>query len=205
MYKEKINEFQANDFDLDKFLKMDSFAKRVRYANEKLKRIAQGSARVIFEIDDKTVLKLAKNKKGVAQNEVERSLSNDYMIPENIIAKVLEEDKNDRWLIMERAKKISSGRFKQLMDGIDILNFYFYIRNKTDGTGRINFWNIEPEIEQKLDDNEFAQDIIEMSINFDLDVGDFGRPSSFGEIDGRLVITDYGLTQDVYKKYYKKI
>ena len=195
----KINEFRADNFDLDAFLKMNSFASQVRYANERLQRIAQGSARVIFEIDDKTVLKLAKNQKGIAQNEVERSLSNDYMVPENIIAKVLEEDEKDRWIVMERAKKIGKTRFKQLMDGIDINNFYDYIQQNTD-------WKIKrkipEEISKKLNENEFAQNLIEMIQNFNLETGDFQRPSSFGEIDGRLVLTDYGLTQQVYKKYY---
>lgn len=203
MSEEKLNEFQAQGFDLNLFLDMTSFATQVRYANEKLKRIAQGSARVIFEIDDKTVLKLAKNAKGLAQNEVEAGLSNDYMVPEDIIAKVLEYDEGYRWIVMERAKKISSGRFKQLMDGVDILIFYYYIRNQTDRLGN-KHWSIKDEIKEKLDKNEFAQDIIEMSNNFELEVGDFGRPSSFGEIDGRLVLTDYGLTQEVYRKYYDR-
>lgn len=201
--EENINEFQAHDFNLDAFLKMNSFAAQVRYANEKLKRIAQGSARIIFEIDDKTVLKLAKNAKGIAQNEVERSLSNDYMVPENIIAKVLEEDERDRWIVMERAKKISSGRFKQLMDGINILNFYYYIRQQTDRQ-RAQYWMVNPEVEEKLNENEFTQDLVGMINNFDLEIGDFRRPSSFGEIDGRLVLTDYGLTKKVYKKYYDR-
>jgi len=200
--EDTINEFQANEFDLDVFLNMKTFAAQIRYANEKLKRIAQGSSRIIFEIDDKTVLKLAKNFKGIAQNEVESSLSNNYMVPEDIIAKVLEKDENNRWIVMERAKKITSGRFKQLMNGVDIINFYFYIKKYTVRRDPLFGFYINPEDEEKLDNNEFAQDLIEMINNFDLETGDFGRPSSFGEIDGRLVITDYGLTKEVYKKHY---
>ena len=41
-------------------------------------------------------------------------------------------------------------------------------------------------------------------MNFNLETGDFQRPSSFGEIDGRLIITDYGLTQEVFKNHYDK-
>jgi hypothetical protein len=199
--EDEINEFQVEGFDLDVFLKMNSFAAQVRYANKKLKRIAQGSARIVFEINDKTALKLAKNAKGIAQNEVEIRVSNNYMIPENIIAKVLEKDERDRWIVMELAKKISSGRFKQLMDGIDIKSFYYYIRQHTDRQAP-QYWKINPEVEEKLNENEFAQDLVDAIVNFNLDSADFVRPSSFGEIDGRVVITDYGLTPEVYEKHY---
>ena len=198
--KKDLQEFQVEGFDLDEFLDMRSFAAQVRYANEKLTRIAQGSARVIFEIDDETVLKLAKNAKGIAQNEVERSLSNDYMVPEDIIAKVSEEDERDRWVVMERAKKIGKVRFRQLMDGVDIADFYHYVINAIGPQA----FRVEPDVEEKLDENEFTQDIIEMIQNFDLEPGDFQRPSSFGEIDGRLVLTDYGLNKEVYRQHYKR-
>lgn len=200
----ELQEFQVQGFDLDVFLNMNSFASQVRYATEKLRRMAQGSSRIIFEIDDKTVLKLAKNKKGIAQNEVERSLSNDYMVPKEIIAQVLESDENDRWIVMERAKKISTARFKILMGGISLLDFYHYIKIHTDNRFGRGFWELSPEVEAELNESEFAQDIIEMTHNFNLETGDFRRPSSFGEIDGRLVITDYGLTQEVFKKYYDR-
>jgi len=200
----ELQEFQVEGFDLDLFLDMNSFASKIRYANEKLRRIAQGSARIIFEIDDKNVLKLAKNAKGIAQNEVERSLSNDYMVPKEIIAQVSESDENDRWIVMERAKKISTGRFKTLMDGVSLSDFYQYMKIHTDNRLGRGYWEVSPEVEEKLNENEFAQDIIEMIQNFNLETGDFRRPSSFGEIDGRLVITDYGLTQEVYKKHYDR-
>src|SRR3989304_3806367 len=154
----ELQEFQVNGFDLDEFLKMNSFAAQVRYANEKLERIAQGSARIIYIIDDKTVLKLAKNQKGIAQNEVERSLSNDYMVPDDIIAKVLEEDEKDRWIVMERAKKIGKARFRQLMDGVEIQNFYYYIIANTKYSSRRNS-NSNYDIDKKLDENEFAQNV----------------------------------------------
>ena len=197
----ELNEFQSEGFDLDKFLKMTTFAAQIRYANANLQRLASGSARIIYVIDDNTVLKLAKNIKGIAQNEAENSLSNDYMVPENIIAKVLEADEKDRWIVMERAKKIGKARFRQLMDGIDIDEFYSYLYNNSGNTDKQFRRPVKDQ--EKLDNNEFAQDLLEFINNFDFQIGDFARPSSFGEIDGRLVITDYGLTKDVYQTHYK--
>lgn len=199
--KKDLQEFTAEGFDLDEFLNIRSFAGQVRYANEKLRRLASGSARIIYIIDDKTVLKLAKNEKGLAQNEVEASLGTDRMVGD-IVAKVLEADENNRWIVMEKAKKISKSRFKQLV-GVDLRNFEYYLKFTTDY--RIgHMFSVEPEIAEILDENEFAQSVVELIHNFNIQPGDFGRPSSFGEINGNIVITDYGLTQEVYKKYYDK-
>ena len=112
----------------------------------------------------------------------------------------MEEDERDRWIVMERAKKIGKVRFRQLMDGVDIVDFHHHIIN----TMGPQAFRVEPDVEAKLDENEFAQDLIEMIMNFDLEPGDFRRPSSFGEIDGRLVLTDYGLNKEVYRKHYKR-
>lgn len=198
--KKELQEFQVEGFDLDEFLNITSYAGKVRYAGDKLRRIASGSARTIYEIDEYTVLKLAKNKKGIAQNEVEAGIGTDQYF-ENILAKVLETDEKDRWVVMERAKKITKSRFESLMDGIDIYDFHNYVQKKAEYT-KFGIGFIKPEIEEKLDENEFTQDMIELILNYDLHSGDFSRPSSFGEIEGRLVIIDYGLNQQVFKQYY---
>ena len=57
-----ISEFREG-FDLKLFLHMKSFAQQVRYANSNLRRMASGSARIIYEISDDRVLKLAKMRK----------------------------------------------------------------------------------------------------------------------------------------------
>ena len=195
--KEELKEFEAEGFDLDEFLNIRSFAGKVRYANNKLKRMASGSARIIYDIDGKTVLKLAKNPKGIAQNEVEASLGTDYYVGD-LVAKVLEEDDKHRWIVMEKAKKITKNRFKELT-GVALDKFYYYIRNEV---GNSRLFNVSPEDEEELRENEFVIDIIDLCHNYDLETGDFGRPSSFGEIEGRLVITDYGLTKEVFRKHY---
>lgn len=195
-------------FDLEKFLMMTSFAEKVRYANEKLQRIASGSARIIYKIDDKKVLKLAKNAKGIAQNEVESDgfINSAYG---DIIAKVLEEDKDARWIVSEYAKKITPSRFKQLL-GASISDFYKYLymrMNRNKRSKELTFhiqYDIPKEVKEHLDNTDFFNELLDMMVNFDMPVGDFGRISTFGEIDGRLVITDYGLTQDVYKTHYER-
>ena len=51
---------------------LSSFNQQVQYCTEQLgSPIGNGSSRTVFQIDDKRVLKLAKNSKGLDQNEVE--------------------------------------------------------------------------------------------------------------------------------------
>ena len=35
-------------------------------------------------------------------------------------------------------------------------------------------------------------------------IGDFQKINTYGEIDGHIVIVDYGLTSDVYDTHYNK-
>ena len=62
-------EFKQNF--LPEFLNIKSFSGKMKYANERLTRIGSGTGRVVYDIDGEKVLKLAKNPKGIAQNEAE--------------------------------------------------------------------------------------------------------------------------------------
>lgn len=51
------------------FVELDSmrtFAERKRYCEERLQQIGVGSSRIAYKVDNEKVLKLAKNKKGIA-------------------------------------------------------------------------------------------------------------------------------------------
>ena len=59
------------------------FIKRVRYAKERAKRLGAGSSRVAFLTPYQgrnTVLKVAKNGKGIVQNEEELTLLEDWYL-----------------------------------------------------------------------------------------------------------------------------
>lgn len=64
-----------NSFDFDELLKFDYFEDRVDYLRGKCQFVGEGSARTTFILNDKTALKIAKNEKGLAQNENEIKLS----------------------------------------------------------------------------------------------------------------------------------
>ena len=166
--------------------------------------MTSGSGREIFKIDDKRVLKLAKNAKGIAQNQIESDYVLNDMYGGDIIAKVIESDSDNRWVVSEYAKKISPSRFKSLL-GVSIDDFWDHLYNlRKEGTQYFTKRAVDMQVVEKLQNSEFFQQLEDMIGNFDLDIGDFKRINSFGEIDGRLVITDYGLSGSVYRDYYEK-
>lgn len=195
-----ISEFREG-FDLKLFLHMKSFAQQVRYANSNLRRMASGSARIIYEISDDRVLKLAKNAKGIAQNEVEGDWGLQSMYGD-IISKVVEEDKEYRWIVSQRAKKITKSEFKSLV-GIDIDTFFIVLKVDL-ANHKFTYLSIDKEVLEKVRSLEFYDRITRMCRDFDLEIGDFGRISSYGEVDGHIVITDYGLTSTVYQEFYRR-
>src|SRR5690606_18813558 len=59
------------DQRLQQLSKIPSFAARIKFCNENFNKITSGSARVIYQYDNDYVIKLAKNDKGLAQNNTE--------------------------------------------------------------------------------------------------------------------------------------
>lgn len=198
--KKVVQEFK-DGFDLDTFLKMKSFRQQALYANNNLKRLTSGSGRIVYEIDTYKVLKLAKNTKGVEQNKAEA----DFYVQENwgdIIAKVLEHDDEYRWVVSERASKISLSQFKRYV-GVSPDEFYKYLCTET-GTvyGAVSTPSEETVAILSEDPDNFANRVIDLVTEYDMMPGDFRRLSSYGIVNDKVVIVDYGLTRFVYKNYY---
>jgi len=190
------------DFDVNELKNINNFAARIRYVQSHLKRIGSGSARIVYEIDDKHVLKLARNKKGIAQNYVEADWGLHRMY-DNILPELIETDEDNLWLIVEKANKITKKEFEKLT-GVEFLEFGNTLRYELAKRDSSYVPWSKPEDYEEIIDNEFFHDIIDMSINFDFPSGDFQKISSYGEIDNNPVAVDVGLSKDVYKEFYKR-
>ena len=110
-----IEEYQDERFNTDDFAQIKSFAKRIAYCQERLgKYIGSGSSRIVFAIDNTKVLKIAKNGKGIAQNEVEYDNSQDYYMG-HIFTEIYEFDEDNlQWIVSERARKATANDIKKL-------------------------------------------------------------------------------------------
>jgi hypothetical protein len=192
---------------LEQYKNLPSFAQKIRYANENLTRIGSGSGRIVYDIDGTKVFKIAKNTKGVAQNEVEIE-SSSYYTNKDIVAEVIESDEeNGTWIVAEKGKKVNEKRIKQLT-GIPSLNsLYYYLRNVENlRDGNREQFDLDKSVKEMLDENEFATELRDFIGNSYQRAGDLGRPSSYGEVvrngESIIVLTDYGLDNDVYDTHY---
>lgn len=200
-----VDEDYPSTFDMEHFATLTKFAERVRYCEEHLKRISSGSARIVYMIDDTKVLKLAKNQKGLAQNEVEIQWGQDSYFG-SILAHTFMYDQNDLWVEMELARKVSKKDFQRLTD-CTIEEMYDYLRNFNEiNRGKKPIFNMDPEVKERLDENEFVSAIVDFMANIDAPAGDFGRLNSYGIVQrggqDDIVLIDFGLTNDVYQTYY---
>lgn len=192
-------------FDVATFKNLPSFKARLAYVKERLPKIAQGSARAVFVIDDVTVLKVAMNEKGLAQNEVEADIgrySDSYPV-----AKVFEVGDNGAWLEMEKAVKAKPNDFKKLagmsiQDFANIISFW-----KANQSGRRVGWAKPMGYDDYVEsgDYPFINSVLALMADYDMPAGDIGRISSWGVVNrGRpeLVLIDFGLTSTVYNDFY---
>lgn len=183
-------------FNFEGFRNIKSFAGKIKYAQQHLLgKVGAGSARAVFKIDNEKVIKVALNKKGIAQNSSE---SEGFKQNYDIIARVFGVDQDDMWIEMELAKKITPKRLKELT-GISLDELGTWLaQQRGQKTYRKNI---------NLEENEFAEDVREFAGDYDYPVpGDFNRISSYGEVlrNGvpKVVLVDFGADKDVINTYY---
>jgi mRNA-degrading endonuclease RelE of RelBE toxin-antitoxin system len=204
---ELMEDYPAS-FDMEVFKSLKSHAGRNKYAQEHLQRLSSGSSRIVYKIDDEKVLKLAKNDKGVAQNEVEIEYGQ-YNDIKDIVAKIFDYDEqNNLWVEMELARKVKISDFKNIV-GYNFEDIKKAIHNVGVDSGilrRIGKYEMNQELVDDMWENEFTQELFSFIGNYQIPVGDLQRLSSYGVVkrDGQdtIVLIDYGLTHDVYSSYY---
>lgn len=213
LFESLLDEFgvpmDSQSFNMEQFKALRSFNKRVQYCNQHLKRISSGSSRIVYQLNENLVLKLAKNEKGIQQNNTESDHYIQQTFPD-VIAKVHQWDNDDLWIVSDLAKKATKNRFKQIV-GMDIekVDWYFNLRYAEHNGKKVDHIRsrFTPEEIEFLDNSEFCGELINMMFDFDMPPGDFGRLSSYGEVmrNGKpaIVSIDYGLTQNTYDSYYK--
>ena len=198
-------------FNMDEFISLKSFASRVKYCNERLKFLGQGSSRRVYMIDNEKCLKLARNQKGIAQNEAE---NDGYLQSLNLCPKIYKYDQNDLWIEAQLAKKAKESDFKRLL-GYDWNIFCSWIEYTAKlytnhslyrGENDALFKSEEFETWVYDNDNVFSR-INQYMTDFALEsYGDLQRISSWGVVtengQERLVLVDAGLSDSVGRDYY---
>lgn len=211
IYEEMMDEDYPSSWNLETFKSLRSFAQRIKYCEEHLQRISSGTARIVYKVDDEKVLKLAKNKKGLAQNELEAEYSR-YNDLSDILARTFDSADDNTWVEMELARKFTPAMFKTLIG----FNWDDYVKKMYKQYYRANpqknpvyGWKVDQdtELESQMWENEFCYSMFSLLANYDIPVGDLVRPSSYGIVkrngEDTIVLIDYGLNNEVYDSYYR--
>jgi hypothetical protein len=198
------------DFNIEYFKNIPSYKERIQYAKEKLgKALGTGSARVVLNADNNTVMKLAKNKKGLAQNRIEHGVSSiltkySKSSDDILVARVLDFDPDYLWIESEIAKKMSTKDFKNII-GFSFLDFSKVFHNETVDSFKVS---VDPAIAREIRNLDFFDTLVGIKEKFSLSTGDLVRISSWGVVtrNGKLqpVLIDYGLNDIVYDTLYRK-
>lgn len=223
--KEFLNEVPLPpDWDPEKLNLRQTYKNRIKYALDRAKRIGGGSARVamIIEYEGRpTVLKVAKNYKGLKQNQAELDILNDsYLGNLPIVIPLIDYDKENVqpvWIQTELAKRVNTATVEKLLH----TPYMFLILNKVRNIlgqrkpheiddKKIKEKYFEPNPRKKWNPTEkdyeqfeeYASEIADLIGNSELEVGDLGAGSNWGIYNGRPVIIDLGLSKDVWQKYY---
>jgi len=206
--EEVLQEDYPQGFSLDDFKKINGYAGKVRYAGQHLgKPIGQGSSRVVYRVDNTKVRKLAKNKKGLGQNEIEATWGRNNRYFNDIIAEVFDADYDKFvWVEMELATRATKPDFKRLW-GVDFKYLDMYLTNRDEeGHNRHIFYNLEQDVKDEFDENEYVGELVEFMFDFKGMASDLGKLSSYGIVHRPmgeyLVVIDYGFNNDVWKSYY---
>jgi hypothetical protein len=196
-----------------------TFKSRLAYALERAKKLGTGSSRVATIIDYEgrpTVLKIAKNQKGLAQNSVEASILDDgYASQMGILIPLIDYDTQNRdpsWIHTELAQKANE---KQLCSLMKCQSLYDLIKA---AHAQLNeFSNSRAILNDILDKNshfgsseqdndtflEYVNRLAELKSSFDIELADFYRPVNWGLYKGKPVIIDVGFNSNVMNQYYR--
>ena len=203
------------DWDQTQFQQGTTFKSRLAYALERAKKIGTGSSRVAMTIEYEgrpTVLKIAKNAKGLAQNQVEASLLDDgYARQLGILIPIIDYDeKNPQplWVHTELAQKATEKQLCNLMK-CNSLAMLIYSANaysgKFPGTSWQDIVEVLPASMSESDREifeEYASVLADLSMSLDVVLGDLVRPANWGIYKGKPVIIDVGLNTEVLDQYY---
>lgn len=143
----------------------------------KFQYLGQGISRIVYGINDKFVIKVAKNLDGIYQSRVEKYVykHTDSYLKEYLCPIVWFKP---RMIVMLRAEnlayKISSYDYKNTPI-YDIINF--------------------------PDKEKLFKDLHRFSKHYNLYYDDILSPSSWGFLNGRPVLIDYGCTDSLDKRY----
>lgn len=215
----RLLEARKEGFRVDMLRQLPSFRAKIRYCNQWLgPYMGSGSSRLVYEIDDNVVLKLAKNNKGIAQNEKEYSIKNDnYKSDFNIFPKVFNgsDEENFQWILAESVVPAEADDFKKATGFpwkivkqfiVTVFNRYAYRMSRLEGS--LTDEQYEKIMEYDEENSYFFHELEDYLSNYQVSpVNDYFRIANWGlTLRGNqpyMVILDDGIDDEILDKYYR--
>jgi hypothetical protein len=176
---------------------LETYAARKKYAEDNLEHLSSGSARVVYLTPSKTVLKLAKNDKGIAQNKAEAN----PQMKSKFLNEIIKHAGNYAWIETHYLDKITGKEFEEMV-GFPFAEFdeaiRFGLKNVSENTGLK-----KPEKFDEVSKSGIYKEMKRIGEKFKLLPGDLARISSWGVKNGRPILIDAGLTAEVFEKFYE--
>jgi len=190
--------------------------------------MGRGSSRVVYALSTGKVLKISRDERGLAQTEAEVSVWTNPSTKE-VAAQVFDFDPDFNWSVMEIARtfKYPDRNYKASLEhelGIPTAyGVYFEIRDivnellsdRSDGIATETIKDklaelprgqeivLRKRLEKYLENpHPFVNKIADLVHNNDLNTGDLVSDHFGKTADGRIVLIDYGLTDDVAQEFY---
>lgn len=174
--------------------------------------LGRGSARRVFAIGSDKVVKLAKDKRGLAQNKIEAFAGNDSFASE-ILAEVYDYDAVDfAWIIAERLTPLEDGEESIAEELIGVpwtdIKKMLGVKDRWRSDARelgVKDDELAPSFTSKAKPNlKFMKNFESFLHRYaGLLEGDIAKTSSWGiKKDGSLAILDYGITKKAFEELY---
>lgn len=198
---------KSDDFDTDYNPKFD---KIFDLLYSKYYRIGSGSSRIVFALDKNTVIKMAKNEKGIAQNLAELRV---FEKASERVAKIKWYHPKGYYLIVERCTSLK--RFLEDKDvNIDAEDFSEYV--DIDCNKKYTVENVEKIVKNFVrktkDEAKYKPAVFKMLTKQIKELATFIWKNKIDDIyddqlgvnkAGKIILLDYGMNKEVWKKFYK--
>ncbi len=183
---------------------LETYQARKEYAEENLEHLSSGSSRIVYLSPDKSIIKIAKNDKGIAQNKAEANpkMKSDYL------NKIISHAKNYSWIETNYLDKISEKEFEDMTDikFDDFGSAIRYILKDENGSSESSSYkasSTKKKPSKFIENSKIFKEIARIGKEFDLVPGDIARISSWGKKDGHPVLIDAGLTREIFEEFYE--
>lgn len=204
-YKRIFKEAAFDDFNVEQLRQIKSLKGREQFCRRMLgKPIGRGSSRLVFQISDEKVLKLAMNRKGLAQNAAEADWGAQRY---GVLPTLFEDDDNGWFIVTEYVLPAKEDDFEYCL-GITFEEYCQFVIFAFNQYSRRKYQcSMEnSRFQELLENSEWLEKLYGYLTDYQPPFGDLTAINNLGLCnrngEAEIVILDSGLTNEIWNEYY---